>query len=707
MIMKRFLVTNIFASLFAAAALACGYSATHNYYMLSLDPLEDTYSSINERTNQFWKTYTSGQVTEYTYHKDEVMAVAVQKGDKEMIAYLKALNLYLNNCGDLYNTWDYPTKERKEQIRSDFYNIFAQAAEYEGTRLKAQYALLQMRANMQLKRHQQNKKYWEETASKMPASVYKEMMENIYAGALFNLGERNAAAEIFARQGDRTSIRWALRGYRNIAGIQKIYNDNPNSIALAFLVSEFVNSVQETLDNEGDAEFTKMMNKVPLNTTEARNFISFANQVIGEKKTNNPCMWKTAVGMLNYLLKNQSQAEADMAEAVNLNGPQRSKDNARCVRLLVLTASKAPKSDLIVNELKWLEQKAASEQESDYCFNNALDRIYMQEMAGNYEKVGNKNMMLASIGRLTEMNNMKSEYHYRSKNSQETNWNGDYNYSSLFFAVDNLSAEDTEAFFNFLTQSHSDPLENFLCQGCYKDANYWNDIIGTKYLGEAKFDKAAAFLKKVDVAFLSKQNISIYLANRDFTVEKWFKRQKSSGAWYEGNDDGMNKGRCTTHPKLKFCQEVEQLTKAYKQSKDLEDCRKAAYQLAVRLYQASYKGDCWYLTDYGFSSSSDSCKPWQKDFLQLAGDYLDVSAYSSDPNLKLKSLFALSYIAPDWWREPIHDTSTWKVVGYRDLEDSKKFKALEKLCHYVKYENAPKADYISRCDVIRQFSASR
>ncbi len=703
--MKRFLVTNLLVASVAVAS-ACGDYGTHNYYMLSLDPLEDTYSTINERTDQFWKTYTSGQVTSYNDNRDEVMAVAQQKGDKEMMAYLKALNLYLDNCGDLYNTWDYPTKERKEQIRSDFYSIFAQAAEYEGTRLKAQYALLQMRANMQLKRHQQNKSFWENTASKMPASVYKEMMENIYAGALFNLGERNAAAEIFARQGDRNSITWALRSYRNLAGIKKIYGDNPKSIALAYLVSEFVNSVQETLDSESD-EWIKMVGKVPLNTSEARNFITFANQVIGEKKTDNPCMWKTAVGMLNYLLKNQSQAETDMAEAVKLNGPQRSKDNARCVRLLVMAASPTAKSDFLVSELKWLEQKAASERESDYCFNNALDRIYMQEMVDKYKKAGNTNMMLSAIAYLTELNNKKSEYHYRSSKSQEKDWNGDYIYSSLYFEIDELSAEVTEAYFNFLTQSHSDALENYFCQGSYKDANYWNDIIGTKYLGEAKFDKAAEFLKKVDVAFLSKQNISYYLANRDFTIEKWFKRQKSPGEWYDGTNDGMNKGRCTSHPKLKYCQEMEKLMQSYKKSTDMEECRKAAYQLAVRLYQASYKGDCWYISDYGFSSSTDSCKTWQKDFVALADDYLSVSAATADPDLKLKSLFALSYIAPDWWREPIHDESTWKVVGYKDLEESKKFKALDKLSHYVKYGGAPKADYISRCDVIRQFSASR
>lgn len=699
--MKRFLATDILL-VFFASAFACGSIETHNYYMMNLDLLEDTYSTVTSRTNQFWKTYTSGQVENYLYGKDEVMEAAKRKGDKEMIDYLNALNLYLDNCGDLYNTWDYPTKERKEQIRSDFYSIFAQAAEYEGTKLKAQYALLQMRANMQLKRHQQNKTFWETTASKMPNSVYKEMMENIYAGALFNLGERNAAAEIFARQGDRTSIKWALRGYRNLAGIKKIYSETPNSIALAYLVSEFVNSFQETQDNNGDEDFIKMVGRIPLYNAEANNFIAFANSVIAEKKTNNPCMWKTAAGMLNYLLKNQRQAEADMAEAVNMQGTQRAKDNARCVRMLVLASSNSNNSDLLASELAWLEQKARNEKESDYCYSNALDRIIMQGLVEKYERAGNTNMMYAAVAKLSEFENKKNEWHYRTPGSQEKDWNGDYYYSGLFIAIDTISAETTEQVYAFLTKSHSDALENYLCKGCYTDPNYWNDLIGTKYLGETQFAKAATFLQKVDLAFLSKQNISYYLANRDYTVEKWFKRQKMPRDEYY---DGMNKGRCSSNPKLKFCQEIEQLKQAYEKSKDLEDCRKAAYQLAVRMFQASYRGDCWYLTDYHQTSYEPECQRWQKDFVELADGYLNVSACSADPNLKLKSLFALSYIAPDWWREPIHNDS-WQVVGYKSLEDSKKYKALDKLNSFLASSEAPRADYISRCDVIRQFQKS-
>ena len=703
MSMKRFLVIDILLMMSFPAAFACGGIETHNYYMMKLDLLEDTYSTVTDRTNLFWKNSTSGAVNGYLYQKDEVMETAKRKGDKEMIDYLNALNLYLDNCGDLYNTWDYPTKEKKEQIRSDFYAIFAKAAEYEGTRLKAQYALLQMSANMQLKRHQQNKKFWETTASKMPASVYKEMMENIYAGALFNLGERNAAAEIFARQGDRTSIAWALRGYRNLAGIKKIYSESPNSIALAYLVSEFVNSFQETQDNEGDEDYTKMVGRIPLYAAEANSFIAFANSVIAEKKTDNPCMWKTAVGMLNYLLKNQRQAETDMAEAVKMQGTQRAKDNARCVRILVLSASASNNSDLLASELTWLEQKAYNEKENDYCFSNAFDRIIMQGLVEKYERNGNANMMYAAIAKLSEYNNKKSEWHYRTPGSQEKDWNGDYYYSNLFVSIDTISAEATEQLYAFLTKSHSDALENYLCKDIYTDANYWNDIIGTKYIGEMQLGKAVTFLQKVELSFLSKQNISYYLANRDYTVEKWFKRQTVPNDEYY---DGMNKGRCTANPKLKFCQEIDKLTQTYKLSKDLEDCRKAAYQLGVRLFQASYLGDCWYITDYHKTSYEPECQKWQKDFVKLADDYLSVSAYSSDPNLKLKSLFALSYVAPDWWREPVYNNS-WQVVGYKNLEDSKKFQALDKLNSFLASNEAPKADYVSTCDVIRQFQKSR
>ena len=65
--------------------------------------------------------------------------------------------------------------------------------------------------------------FWNNKAKNLPNSVYKEMIENYYAGALYNVGSEDDALEIFARNGDYRSIKWVVREHRNIIGIKKIY----------------------------------------------------------------------------------------------------------------------------------------------------------------------------------------------------------------------------------------------------------------------------------------------------------------------------------------------------------------------------------------------------------------------------------------------------------------------------------------------------
>jgi hypothetical protein len=44
--------------------------------------------------------------------------------------------------------------------------------------------------------------FWETVANQYIESVYKDMMKNIYAGALYKTGQESKAGELFAEQGD-------------------------------------------------------------------------------------------------------------------------------------------------------------------------------------------------------------------------------------------------------------------------------------------------------------------------------------------------------------------------------------------------------------------------------------------------------------------------------------------------------------------------
>lgn len=238
----------------AARAGACAIEREdHNYYMFSViqrDCMDPVY--LGEIDN-YWKAY-AGQTDVpmsdfYKWRRDEVMAAARKKGDSQMIAYMKQLNRYLDVCNSVsQDVWEYPTKKEIALRKQTLLSVLNAAKAYKGTRLKSMYALLRMRANMMLGYDKVNSDYWTSTASKLTDSPWKEAMRNIYARSLLKEGQRMKACDIYASQGDMISIKWVARKYRNLAGIESIYADNPNAPTLIYLVQDFVNNVQTTID---------------------------------------------------------------------------------------------------------------------------------------------------------------------------------------------------------------------------------------------------------------------------------------------------------------------------------------------------------------------------------------------------------------------------------------------------------------------------
>ena len=211
---------------------------------------------FGQAINEYWERYTKGHYSEYpTYDISGLKAYLEANEDTEMLEYVNHLNNYLDICSDIrYNGWDYPDKEDLYKRDSVLNAMKTESEQYKGVHLRSQYSLLYARCNMLLGNWRAIKTHWENESRHHPQNVFRDMEENIYAGALYHLGERDAATEIYVRQGDEQSIRWSLRKHRNLAGIKSIYQHHPNSHSLYYLVQDFVNNVQETIDDEQDEE---------------------------------------------------------------------------------------------------------------------------------------------------------------------------------------------------------------------------------------------------------------------------------------------------------------------------------------------------------------------------------------------------------------------------------------------------------------------
>ena len=708
--MKRLLVISIMALMLSVEGFACAGMGTHNYYLFSVFNRETMGQSLfTERLDAFWKNYTNGLVDEWRWHDKEIYAYAQQKGDKDMVAYLDELKKYLDISDQLQETWDYPTKEQLAERKQTLQNMIVKADAHRNGKMGVQWRLLRMRANMVLGKHQDNLTYWHNVASQLSPSVYKDMMQNIYAGALMNTGNRIEACNEFARQGDMLSMKWGMRKYRNIAGIKAIYAENPNMAVLSYLVQDFVNNAQETLDSyatdeEGnvipvDDEWMRMVDARVASKQDVDEFIGFAQKVLKEKKTDSPALWKAAIGELQYLYGHHDEAMKTLDEAVKMAGTQRMKDNARAIRLVASVGSKRfQKSSYqkwVVEEMRWLVTKSKEEGGYYNHYREVMDRLIYTELSPRYEKMGDKNLANALLALYENDSVMWGE---QSESMPDNSWNPNYS-GYYYYELSELSADQLVDYYQWLKTKSKGELEAWAKQAVRMEDNYYLDLIGTRYMSEGKFDKAIDYLKNIPWSFLEGQNISYYMAHRDYSKPRWEGRQRF------GKDEvteGAHLATLSKNPKLEFCKDIvsmeAQLPIARQGVKE-----EIAYKLATRYFQASVYGDCWYLTDYGWSSYIDTLTINERRFVDKTVEYLNISKESTDMQLKLESLYALAYIPVEPWCEEDYDWATG-ATSYLPLRKNSQYAALKNLEYFIRNNQSVQMPaYVSKCDVLKQF----
>ena len=701
--MKKLLTVFLIALAYSIdSARACGWEITFNYYLFDvLDGKFCQEHNVSDRCDKFWNDYTNGEVTHYLYGKEEVMTTARNKKDEEMVGYLVELNKYLDISDQLRETWEYPTREQLDERQTTLRNMATIASSYRGKRLKSQWSLLHMRANMLLKRHQENVKFWNETASKLPDNVYREMMENIYAGALLNTGHRKEAIDIFSRQGDLCSVRWLMRKQRNLDGIKSVYAEDPASPSIPFLVQDFVNNAQETLDetdgetHQVDEERIKEIDARVITLRECEGFIAFARQVIREGKTPCPALWQAAIGELQYLHGDAASACATLTEAMTMKGSSKMLDNARGIRIVAAAKARFHDNDFarwMSGEMEWLYNQSMNHGDCDYRYREVMQRLVHKELAPAYQNDGNNNMSASLYAMLDDY---ESRMNYGEQGNVDQTWNSHYSsWHGYNEELDKMSGDQLAAYAQWCQQRPADDMERFVKQHMNIDPTFFNDMVGTHYLGEGRFEKAIPYLKKVPVSFMEGQNISYYLAHRDFTRPRWFGRQ----AFKESiQTDGAHLAKLSDNPKLRFCEEMVQLQKKYAKAKGA-DKQRLALQLATRFYQASYQGDCWYLCRYGHSIA-DRAEYHEMDFVKVARELLQESSRSGDFDVRQESLFALAFIPID----PYDEGSFWGDPDWKEVAKNRNAADMSTLSTFYQQYRSRAAKYVSRCDVLKAY----
>ncbi len=713
---KRFIGTgSIVAALltFSLSAGACISEAPrHNNYLFSVfnrSLMDDRFTSTTDR---YWQQYLGNKDVQYQwdYWRDQVLKKAVKQKDTELATYCRRLNAYLGSAVN-FNAWDYPTKQRIAKRNFVLRNLLNVSKTYQGKRFRAQYNLLRMRALFGLKRYPEAINYWTTVGQRMPQSVYRDMMRNLYAGCLWRTGKKSQAVEIYASQEDYQSLKYCVRGYRNLAGIQKVYSINPNSATLLYLVQDFVNNVQETMDvyelnsfpfasyentEKDHDEWMKETDAKKITTAEADRFIAFARNVVSEGKTTTPCLWQSAIGCIEHQLRRYDKAKTDLAKAMTEAGTERMKDNARAIYAANSVFAEQHTADYdkwITGELRWLDTKIAEELKSDKLFDthycDVEERMVYNGLVPAFLAAGRTNMALVLLSRMEE-------------GCDKPAYQGFY-----FDALEKTPIDSLIAYNNYLRHEPTDSLARYAWQKAYRDADYYNDYIGTRLMAQARFADAIPYLEKVSIAFLNTQAIEPYVAQRDFNKERWMGKQLVAVPEYVSEAKRATLPRLTANKKLQYCRDMVSFSQEYTLMKPSKERMEKAYRLAALWYQGSYEGDCWWIKQYGISNTQDSVTVGTVDFVAHALSLLDESVQSTNFELKEKSLFALAFIrhGEPWYFEGWDDKTQqyYDLTNLRPMPQSRQYKAMTALSKLAK-DNASRVDpFVTRCDVLKRF----
>ena len=686
--MKKFIIISLL-TVVSLPLLACAGIGTYNYYLFNLYDNDEFAYRMERITTNNWKVYMGlGEDDWFWFSEEKVTEVAKQKNDALMQSYVHQLARYLKVCDDVQgDQWNYPTKEELAQRRTTLEAIRAYANTKLRTRLRSQHGLLYMRANMLLGNHADNVKFWEETASQYINSVYKDMMYNIYAGALYKTGRTDEGVDIFVEQGDYRSLMTIYYKRRSYAAINEVYNANPKARVLPFLLQDFVNNAQEADDAGKYESFGGKLFIRDITKAEAQQMIGLCKRAVSEQKTDAPAMWQTAQAWLEYMFADKKQALKDIQKAVTMEGSDRIKDCARVIRIYIDASMRKQDTDFdnwAGTEMQWLYNKSNRAnpkpvtnyfERSSY-YDNAFERIVQQVMADKYQATHPEVTMAL----------------YKVQ--------GFYGCEAY---LDTTTIANVQKYYAYLNGAANTEMDRFLKNAIRQqpqqdeaDAdNEYNDLIGTKYLRLCQWDKAIEWLSKVPVAFYQKKGYSFYAALRRTNVEPWIERQFLRDAEYYS--EGARKLR--ENPKLVFAKQMQQLEYGMNMLQGKSRYQRC-YDLAVRYAQVNFSGDCWFIMRDAKSPGCDEVEPNEVDLAARALDYLREAAKTTDPQLKERALFALSYgeLQPkELWAslEWNGDKGDYDRIPQRK---SAQWKAFASLVDFERQNPAGTARYVSRCD---------
>lgn len=646
-------------------------------------PLKDIETLVYD-TN----LYGLNHLADSTYANNKFAQWLLEPQNKEDLDYLliakeiEEIRTYMND------PWYYPYDGDEEHTRL---NELMKACEaYNGSRHADRYALQTVRLCFAKADFPKCIKLWEDKVSHMPQNIVTDMIASYVGGAYSRKGDRQKAIDLFTRSQDIGSLislkAWDYEEEQSkysdsrVKELEYIFNRFPNSPLLSIKLQKHIRNREAFISDFDDWKARGFTNPVNFKTKwEGDSLVAddehdfydelklFAKKAAASSTTKQQGMWNYALAYLDYLDGKKTSANSYLAKAERSEASPTIKESIHAFRFLIDASSvkniAAYKSQLL-KELKWLDECMARDAALNYTDNwqykNKLNwsvdywqdvarKILLGEICPRLEKSGDAPLALQlanyasnrilqvqplyEVWRVTSDEAGVPEFHtaiipfdeYRKTPDQQNR----FDYCNQFFQQINASSADDAARYATLIAEPRNETDRFLNARGYTDTDYIYDIVGTLYLREMNYVKAAEWLSKVSSDYQGQTN----LAKEGYFRLDPFRYQSDKKAFIPDSTDY----------KLRFAREMTRLEKEIASETDANRKANAKIRYATGLRNSF--GSCWYLTQYGFDmyfqpgqTFSDSKTFYSSDREGFTGNPFAKKAYKKVDRLMAEAL---------------------------------------------------------------------
>ena len=606
--------------------------------------------------------------------------------DSETVDFLVLAKTCEEARFEMNDPWYYPSKNDPTMaILSD---VIDKALSYKGTRLEDRYVLQAVRAMYSLERFSSIDSLWQSRETHIKDGIIKDMILGYVAGAAYNTGNVQKALDYYTENNDLESLSLYLskagKDSSRMGILSYAAEHCPDSPQLPEILQGLFYGMEPDglfyYQNTDEHDYPDYKRRARMCLVEDRQkvegYISICLKAVARAKE--PGIWYYTAAYLADLLGQPKEALelAKMAAVTKKNTFIAESIKVLQIYLDAKTATyDSAYESRLLNQLRWLDEKVKENITDDvrkttedgyylhigisYMYwNDMLRRIVISEVCPRMEDAGKPETALALLNmadnRLLSLVGSHTAYWYDWKNHEylyetmpldkyrHSKYHNMFDFSNYYFkALDGMEIKNVEQYARVLDVGGRSSLEQFAIARGFKDSEYLYDLIGTRYLRDRKYAKAAFVLSKVSSGYQERLNVNPYCDRDPFQY-----------AFTET-------GKPFENYKLNFAVEMRELEKKIaSRDQDVKGAAMVRYGIGLR----SSFDYCWALTQYHLNEGD----PWleegyREQAMADAEDYIRKGLSL----IRDRELAAKAYLSVCRWQtvaERFSDTETGKKV---------------------------------------------